>query len=95
MRCCDAPSAVRRGSPRRSWRSASACVGSGTMLVLLPKCPACIAAYLALGTGLGIATPIAGHLHFVVAGIFLASLASLFFGRFLARRLRIAHRIMG
>jgi hypothetical protein len=47
------------------------------MLFLLPKCPVCIAAYLAVWTGAGIAAPIAGHLHFAVAAIFMVSLAFL------------------
>jgi hypothetical protein len=74
MRCCDAEFEVRGGSPGRSWRSAGTCFGSGTMVILMPKCPACIAAYLALWMGAGVATSVAGHLRFVMAGVFFASL---------------------
>jgi hypothetical protein len=74
MRCCEAQPAARSGSAARPWRSAGSCVGSGAMLVLLPKCPMCIAAYLAVWTGAGIAGPIAGHLRFVIAAIFVMSL---------------------
>ena len=77
MRCCEAQPAARRGSATRPWRSAGSCVGSGAMLLLLPKCPVCIAAYLAVWTGAGAAMPIAGHLRFVLAAIFVVSLAFL------------------
>jgi|ERR1700761_1629920 hypothetical protein len=86
MRCCDAESVVCGGPPARSWRSAGTCFGSGTMLILLPKCPACIAAYLSLWTGLGVATTVAGHLRFLVAGVFSASLVWVVLQRLLARR---------
>ena len=72
MRCCELQSG-RRGLRVGSWRRAGSCVGSGTMLVLLPKCPACIAAYLGVWTSLGVANSVAGHLRFAVAGIFFAS----------------------
>lgn len=85
MRCCAAQPAAGRGSAARPWRSAGSCVGSGAMLVLLPKCPMCIAAYLAVWTGAGIAAPIAGHLRLVMAAIFVVSLSYLLVRRFLVR----------
>jgi hypothetical protein len=52
-------------------------VGSGALLVLLPKCPMCIAAYLALWMGASAAMPVAAHLRVgleIVFGLFAAVL---------------------
>jgi hypothetical protein len=48
-------------------------VGSGTLLVLLPKCPMCIAAYLTLWTGASVAMPVAMNLRAMMAILFVAS----------------------
>jgi hypothetical protein len=71
MSCCKAQTGRRT---RQSWwQSASGCVGSGTLLVLLPKCPLCIAAYLTLWTGAGAALPVATHLRPTLAILFSAT----------------------
>lgn len=83
--CCRLKPAVHRSISKRRWRSVGGCAGSGALLILLPKCPLCIAAYLAVWTGLGIAAPIASYLRFALAGIFIASLTFLLMRRFFIR----------
>ena len=70
--CCN-PQSERR--PQQSWRhGASRCVGSGALLVLLPKCPMCIAAYLTLWTGASVAMSVATYLRPMLAILFFASI---------------------
>jgi hypothetical protein len=77
MSCCK----VQRGRRQQhGWRqSTSGCVSSGALLVLLPKCPMCIAAYLTLWTGASIAMPVAMHLRSLAAILFVASMCLLGF----------------
>jgi hypothetical protein len=71
MNCCHAERELR---PRRGWwRGASGCVSSGALLVLLPKCPMCVAAYVALWTGAGVAMPIATRLRPLLEIVFVVS----------------------
>jgi len=44
---------------------AAGCVLPGVMVVLLPKCPACLAAWLAIA-GIGLSAPAAGRLRTLI-----------------------------
>ena len=71
MSCCKVQTGRR---PQHGWwQGTSGCVGSGALLVLLPKCPMCIAAYLTLWTGASVAMPVAMHLRPMMAILFLTS----------------------
>lgn len=52
-RCC-------QGRPKTGWVSA---ILSGAALVCMPKCPLCLAAYVALFTGAGLSVEKASHLR--------------------------------
>jgi hypothetical protein len=90
-----APSAARNccrlqteRKPQRSWsRSAGGCLGSGALLLFLPKCPMCIAAYLAFGTGASVAMPLATGLRPMLEIVFTV-LAALLLARHVAMRVR-------
>ncbi len=51
------------GRPARRTRGAAAFALPSIALALIPKCPMCIAAYLALGGGLGVSLSTAAHLR--------------------------------
>jgi hypothetical protein len=72
MDCCKTQ--VEDGPRRRWWRGASGCAGSGLLLALAPKCPMCLAAYLAVWTGAGVATQAAALLRPLLGVVFAASM---------------------
>jgi hypothetical protein len=72
--------------PARRWFGAGGCVGPGVLLILLPKCPACIAAYCAVWAGLGIAAPVAEYLRPVLAVILGVSVVYLVIDRLRMQR---------
>jgi hypothetical protein len=75
---------LRRGARLAGWVIPSA------GLALIPKCPVCVAAYVAVATGIGISLPTAEHLRIALIGLCIASLTLI-----VARRVRslIAHRV--
>lgn len=81
MNACCKRRMVRKDSkgPLRRGISASAWLLPGSLLVLMPKCPACFAAYIALFTGVGISMPAASGLRLFLIVACAASLLLLAF----------------
>ena len=77
------------GRPRRPasrWRRGSELLGwllPTAVLALLPKCPACLAAYVALASGLSLSLSTATSLRIILVTLCLTSLAFM-----ISRRLR-------
>jgi len=64
------------GLVRRAWRSVQ-WLFPATVLVLMPKCPLCVAAYVALFTGIGITFSAAQWIQRLILVFCLTSLAFL------------------
>src|ERR1700689_455857 len=71
------PSRLRRGGEIAGW------IVPSVTLALLPKCPVCVAAYVALATGIGISLPTATYPRATLVVLCVASLVFI-----AARRLR-------
>jgi hypothetical protein len=63
-------------SARSCCREAAGWIGPGLGLALVPKCPMCVAAYVAAVTGMGISIPMAARLR---TGLLFGCVAALAF----------------
>jgi len=72
--CCDATNCRKTLPWVRKVREVFAWVLPSAILVLVPKCPACLAAYVLLWTGLGLSFSTATYLRWVLLFLCVASL---------------------
>ncbi|WP_158750096.1 hypothetical protein [Acidobacterium sp. S8] len=86
--CCGHKAAAAR---RGLWRSASGGVISGVLLVLIPKCPMCIAAYVALIGGVGVSVSTAAYLREAMIVLCVGAMV-LLAGWYMQRALLAKHR---
>jgi len=67
----------REGQTARRGRQGAQWLVPGAILAVLPKCPVCLAAYIALGTGIGISVPVATQVREAASALCLAALGFL------------------
>jgi hypothetical protein len=64
---CDEGAATR--PPRQSCVGLAGGIVPGMILAIMPKCPACLAAYLAVGTGLALSATVAASLRMALIAL--------------------------
>jgi len=74
MKNCSCPKIRPPASSKKHWLGFTGGVIPGAALALLPKCPACLAAYLSLLSGFGFSLTTARVLQFLLAALCLISL---------------------
>ncbi len=77
--CCNLAKAATEGnshpsSPVRRCFDSFGWMGPGALLILLPKCPMCLAAYIALATGIGISVSVAAQVRMLLVVLCVGSL---------------------
>jgi hypothetical protein len=72
--CCHASGDRKAPTRARTVREVFAWALPSAALVLVPKCPACLAAYVAVWTGLGLSLPTATYLRWALLVLCVASL---------------------
>ena len=80
MRCCIPAAPPAPNAPTRRLRSFAALLQWAlpiTTLALIPKCPACIAGYILLFTGIGLSFPAAAAVRWSLIALCTAALAYL------------------
>ncbi|RBP47319.1 hypothetical protein DES53_101116 [Roseimicrobium gellanilyticum] len=77
--CCRAASTKsssnRMSIPARRRVNLTGWLLPSALLVLMPKCPACMAAYIAMATGLGISLPTAANVRLMLITLCITSLS--------------------
>lgn len=75
--CCDAESGRKTPTWVGRIREILAWMLPSAVLVLVPKCPACVAAHVALWTGVGLSLPTANYVRWTLLLLCVASLLCL------------------
>ncbi len=71
--CCTGEGPSRRLA--RRWAGATASMLPGAVLVLLPKCPLCLAAWLTVVAGVGVSSAAAAHVRESIVVLWVATVA--------------------
>lgn len=72
--CCNAGTHRKTPLRRRTVQKTLAWLLPSALLAFVPKCPACLAAYLAIWTGIGLSLSTATYLRWVLISLAVASL---------------------